>query len=300
MTIGRRPALWLFVLSLMTVVGAFPFVGCAEPQIPTLEVTPQTSALTTGQTVQLAVGRRYPLGTFEDVTGSVQYASTNPAVATVTERGFVTAGAQAGIAVVHVTDEDKLASASFTITVNAPQVTSIEVTPAEGTVLAQGSSHAFTATAQWTNGSRSDVTSTVRWSSSNDSIASVGDRGAVNAVRAGEADIVATDPSSGTSGRAHVLVQGGGAVAVKAIVVTPNPGTVLVGSNVQFSAVGVLGDGSTRDMTAEVVWSSSREDLATIDAHGLAKGMAKGEVLVTAQRSPPNGTIRTSTSLKVE
>ncbi len=49
MTVGRRPALWLFVLSLMAVVLA----ACAEPQILTLEVTPQTSVLTTGQSVQL-------------------------------------------------------------------------------------------------------------------------------------------------------------------------------------------------------------------------------------------------------
>ncbi len=142
------------------------------------------------------------------MTGSVQYASTNPAVATVTEQGFVTAGAQTGIAVVHVTDEDRLASASFTITVNAPQVASIEVTPAAGTVLVQGSSHAFTATAKLTDGKSSDVTARVKWTSSNDSIASVGDKGAVNAVRAGEADIVATDPASGMAGHAHVLVQG--------------------------------------------------------------------------------------------
>jgi trimeric autotransporter adhesin len=53
----------------------------------------------------------------------------------------------------------------------------------------------------------------------------------------------------------------------------------------QFSASGVFGDGSTRDITSSATWTSSNPAIATIDANGLATAVALGSTTITATDS---------------
>jgi hypothetical protein len=50
----------------------------------------------------------------------------------------------------------------------------------------------------------------------------------------------------------------------------------------QFIATGNYADGTTRDLTVSVAWSSSSQDAATINAEGLASAVSAGETLITA------------------
>jgi subtilisin family serine protease len=73
------------------------------------------------------------------------------------------------------------------------------------------------------------------------------------------------------------------APTLESIKVTPsNPANLPVGSTQQFAATGTYGDASTKDLTAQVTWSSSDSAKATISAAGLAKGVAAGNTNITA------------------
>lgn len=64
--------------------------------------------------------------------------------------------------------------------------------------------------------------------------------------------------------------------------VSPNGNTIQVGNTQQFSSTGTFQyyNGSTGDVTARTTWSSSDPQIATIDASGLATGVAFGTVTI--------------------
>jgi len=66
------------------------------------------------------------------------------------------------------------------------------------------------------------------------------------------------------------------------IEVAPTSASVAVGAAQQFTATGTYNDGSTADLTSQAAWSSSNSAAATIDAAGLATGVAVGFTTITA------------------
>jgi len=56
----------------------------------------------------------------------------------------------------------------------------------------------------------------------------------------------------------------------------------MLGSNVQFKATGTYNDGSTKDLTPSVDWSSSNEHMASIGASGLVTPLATGGATIKA------------------
>ena len=76
-----------------------------------------------------------------------------------------------------------------------------------------------------------------------------------------------------------------------------SPGTTAIGAGAtqQFTASGKFSDGSSKDMTASVTWSSSDTAVATINSSGMASGVASGTVTITAK----SGTIQGVASLDI-
>jgi Bacterial Ig-like domain (group 2) len=86
------------------------------------------------------------------------------------------------------------------------------------------------------------------------------------------------------------------APAVQSIAVAPGSATILMGKQQQFSATATYSDGSTKPAPAGLTWSSSNTAIATVDSSGLVKGVAPGNVTISAAVGSANG----STSTKVE
>ena len=298
----RLPSVTL-LLSLCAVL-ALLFTSCAEPLPPMLDVTPTSQTLAVGQVQQLTVTRRFPGGPVEDVTTKVAYTTTDRSIATVSERGVITAGTATGSVIVKAFDTISDASVVATITVVGLQITSIDISPSPAIVMARGTTRAFTATARLSNGTTRDVTREVLWSSTNEAAAVVGntqlDKGSVSAVAEGDTTILATDAVSLVQGRSIVFVAGS-VPQLQALIVTPNPGVVPVGQPLDMSALGVYSDGSTKNLTrgAGVTWSSSRPDIATIDINGVVTGVLVGDTTITAAGPEPTTTIRGSAAAKV-
>lgn len=293
-----------FLFSLLAVlavlVGALP--GCAEPVQPTLDLTPAAQTLINGQPLQLTVTRRFPGGSVEDVTGSVTYTSSNRVVATVTDRGVLVPGSDTGTVIVKVFDPASNATAIASFTVVDAAITAIDISPAAVVMTRASPPRGFVATGRFNNGSTRDVTSQVLWTSTNTAVAIVGnsqlDRGVVSAVADGDTTILATDAKTGVAGRATVFVTGG-SVVVHAIAIVPNPATVAVGATVAVTAVGAYSDGSVKNLTQSVTWSSSRPDIAVVDVNGVVTGVALGDATVTALGTDPSASVKGSAAVKV-
>ena len=255
--------------------------------------------MTTTTGLPVSVARRFAAAS---ASSRVTYKSANAAIATVDERGVVTAGTQPGQVLIHAFDtiSDATAIASFTVVASA--ITSIDLSPSPAIVMQRGTQRVFTATAHFTDGTSRDVSREVLWSSTNEAAAVVGntslDKGVVSAVAGGDTTILATDATTLIQGRSIVFVSQETPHLV-AVVVSPNPAMVGVGKTFQFGALGLLSDGSSTDLTRSATWSSSRTDIATVDNTGVVTGVAMGDTTITAVAPAPSTTVRGSAPAKV-
>jgi hypothetical protein len=80
------------------------------------------------------------------------------------------------------------------------------------------------------------------------------------------------------------------------ITVAPANPTIQAGATQQFTATGTFSDGSTRDITTQVTWSSSNSGVASVSASGLATSIAGGISTISAAQ----GTVTGSTTLTVQ
>jgi uncharacterized protein YjdB len=85
-----------------------------------------------------------------------------------------------------------------------------------------------------------------------------------------------TTSVSGSAG----AVSGGVTPPVTAITVTPANPTILPRTTIQFHAL----DQSGKDITSQVTWRSSDPKKARITPSGLATGVARGTVTITATK----------------
>jgi len=71
-----------------------------------------------------------------------------------------------------------------------------------------------------------------------------------------------------------------------AITVAPSSASLALGGTQQFSATVLFSDGSTSDVSTQATWTSSDENVATLDTSGLATGLASGLTFITANLGP--------------
>ena len=83
--------------------------------------------------------------------------------------------------------------------------------------------------------------------------------------------------------------------SLSSILVTPGAASIQAGSAQQFSATGAYSDGSSKDITATVQWSSSNASVASVSSSGMANGSASGQTTVIAK----SGTVQGTASLTV-
>ena len=142
-----------------------------------------------------------------------------------------------------------------------------------------GASQQFTATGQFSDGSSHALTTSLTWSTSDASVASISSTGLANALVAGVVTITA---QSGTITGTATLNVTAAAANLMSIIVAPATSSIPVNTTQQFSATGSYADGSRSDLTTLVTWNSSSTAVATVDINGIATGVAPGTSTVSA------------------
>ncbi|MBI5499403.1 MAG: Ig-like domain-containing protein [Deltaproteobacteria bacterium] len=259
--------------------GGLSVAGCGDDAtIPVtlvrVEVTPATATVHVGTTQQYIATAVYSDATTEDVSANATWASDDEAVATIDAAGEAT-GVSAGTVEISALFNEITGTA--TLTVEDAQVTQVIVEPPNATINV-GDTTDFTARAVYDDGTDEDVTDTAVWNSSDDAIATV-DAGTVTGEAVGTATITAAFGGE-TSNAATVIVSE--LHTLDEIQITPPTATIPVDGEQPYIALGTFLDGTTEDITADVTWDSSDPAVATIDAAGVATGVAAGETTITA------------------
>jgi uncharacterized protein YjdB len=171
--------------------------GCIEPAPPpanpptivALALRPPKPVVVVNRRIQLIAQATGDNGQSFDQNAIVEWASADPALATVNELGQVK-GLAAGRVEMHATHPDGVEASVF-VDVLAADVNTLAVAPAS-TRLTSGASQQLTATAQLATGANEDCSARAAWASNNIGAVTVDATGLAACVAPGQATVAAT------------------------------------------------------------------------------------------------------------
>lgn len=247
--------------------------------VDTITVSPATSTLAAGRSVQLTARAVDSAGNLL-VGRDVEWRTDQPSIATVDADGVVT-GIAAGRATITATIDGK--SGSAVVTVTPVPVASLSITPGSG-ALTVGQSLQLTAVARDADNNVLPGR-VITWISGAPSVATVTQGGLVTAVGTGSALIFAA--AEGISASISITVTSVGVASVR---LTPSPATVQQGRTLQLTAEAL--DAAGRVLTGRsVIWNSAAPTIASVSSTGVVTGIAVGTANVTATIDGVVGTV---------
>ena len=258
--------------------------------LQSIQINPSKASISLGQNQQFTATGHYSDGSTKDITGSVTWASSSTGVATISGSGLATSHAT-GSAIISASSGNVSSTATLTVTATVTKVVlvSITITPADADLLL-ATLQQYTATGTFSDGSQQNITASVTWSSSNNSVVSIPAGGLATARALGSVTISATSGSVTGSTTANVEP-----AVLSSITVKPANKKIAQLTDQPFTAIGTYTDGSTHNITGQVSWTSSNTAVATIGNKGLAKALTPGTTTITAALDSISG----STTLDV-
>ncbi len=213
----------------------------------------------------------------------VTWSSSEPAVATVTDTGLVTAKKE-GKTVITVTTLDGGYSAYCEVSVEVPP-TAVKLSDSS-VVLKVGNSdfdnYELKATVEPSNATNKKVI----WSSSDEKVAVVDENGRVKAVAGGTAIITCTTESGGKKAICNVTVN----EDATSITIVNAPSELFVTKNYYLR----VAFNSETVTNKKVVWSSSNPGVLEVDQNGRLTARAEGSSVITATYTTDEGGILTA------
>ena len=207
---------------------------------------------------------------------TVKWSSSNETVAAVDSNGKVTAK-KAGTAVITATSSNgKTAGCTVTVKQKEIAITGISLNKST-TSLTEGESETLTATITPSNATGDK---TVKWSSSNETVAAVDSNGKVTAKKAGTAVITATSSNGKTAGCTVTVKQK--EIVITGISLNKSTTSLTEGESETLTAT-ITPSNATGDKT--VKWSSSNETVAAVDSNGKVTAKKAGTAVITATSS---------------
>ena len=245
-------------------------VDVASAHIAALSVVPHAATVSSGSTVSLTANAVDSHG--NSLSGrAVSWTTSNANIATISTTGVVTA-AKIGYATITATSEGVTAASRVRVTSSG--IALVTLAPAS-LGLVTGATKSLAVTLSDAAGNALPA-ATMKWSSSNNNIASVSSSGVVTAKHAGSATVYAA--VNGVTGKASVAVS---ATGIKSIAVSPASFTLATTGTRQLSAS--LTDASGNAITGQTVaWSSSNNTIATVSSSGMVTAMHSGNANITA------------------
>jgi hypothetical protein len=252
--------------------------------LTSIALTPANSILAPASTLQCTAIGTFSDGTTQNLNTFANWTTSSASVAKVTSYGLVT-GQSAGAA--GITASLGGVSSTVNFLVESSALTAINILPSNPSVPQQISTN-LTALGTFADNSTQNLTTAVTWTSSTPSVAIVsntGIKGIATGVAHGSSTIAAA--FAGVVGSATFQVTN---ATLTALAITPNSANVVLGASRYFIAKGSFSDGTTLDVSSQVVWSSSNVSVAVINAQGLVSSVSSGTTTITASLNGVNTT----------
>ncbi|TGM96002.1 beta strand repeat-containing protein [Leptospira yasudae] len=260
-------------------------VTVSAATLSSIAVTPTNGSYALGKTQQYTAIGTYSNQSTQDLTNQVSWASLNTGVATidnsVSAKGFLTTQSPGSA---NITATLGAVTGQTQVTVTSAVLTSITITPANPSV-SNGRTLFLTATGVFSDGTVSNITSQVTWSSSLTTVATAdnatGLSGRITGVGVGTTNVTAaiggvdiTIPLNVTS------------AVLESIQVVGDSSSIARGTSTFVQAIGVYSDGSSQNISDQVAWSSSNSSILQI---ANLNSVPKREI-----QSPSSGTLGTA------
>ncbi|WP_240457134.1 Ig-like domain-containing protein [Vibrio neptunius] len=265
-------------------------VVVTDAVITAISVTPPNVTLAKGNNQPLTATATYSDLTSSDISRFVTWAPSDSSTATVTFEGLLT-GANFGTTSVTAA-KDGVTSNTVNVDVSNAEITALRVTPTIISV-AHGQNVPLTATATYSDGTSSDVTRSVTWTSSRSmtsagklpigftggtyQIVTVTPQGLLTGVAVGPTTVSAT--INGVT--SNIVDVGVTRAVITDIRVTPTRVSVAKGHSQPLTARATYSDGTTSDISDSVTWLPL-DSTATVTAQGLLSGSRVGTTTLTA------------------
>ena len=207
---------------------------------------------------------------------SFTWKSGNPGVAAVNNNGKVTAAAKGTAVIKAAANDGSGVFAECKITVRQP-VTSLTLNKTSLTVN-KGATSTLSATA----GPSDANNKTVKWTTSDSSVATVSSAGEVKGVKRGTATITAT-AADGSGKKATCSVT----VKQPVTSVTLNKTALTLDNGKTATLTATVGPSNANNKT--VKWTTSNSAVATVSSTGVVKGLKRGTATITATAADGSG-----------
>jgi trimeric autotransporter adhesin len=278
---GLAPGPTTITATLGSVVGNSAVLTVSTAVLTSITVNPANPYAPVGTTQQFTASGTFSDGSTQDVTGIVQWASSNTSVASTSN-----AAGSSGLTTCLATGSSSISATSgsittsTTLTVSNATLVSITVNP-PGPSIGLGTTQQFTAIGTFTDGSTQNLTASVTWSSLNPAVAAVNSNALGISLTTGTATITAT--LGGITGSALLTVT---SASVVSITVSPSTTAIPSGLNQTFTAVGTFTDGSMQNVTNSAYWTSSVPGVATVSntsgSNGMVSSTSSGSTVISA------------------
>jgi uncharacterized protein YjdB len=266
------------------VSGAAP-LNVSSATLTSISVTPARAVLAPTTSANCAATGTFSDGSTQVITNIVTWTSSAPNVASVNTAGKVTALTQGNAT---ITAQLGALSANCAIVVDGSPLTSIRVSPQTASI-PQQTNLAFVATGTFADGNSQDLTTSVLWTSSPASVATISNLpatiGEATGLEPGTATITAL--FGGQLGTATLTVTSATAISLR---VSPAATNLEHDGFTRFAALAEFSDGTTRDVTSSVTWTSSDASVAIVTPTGVATSTRSGMTNVTATMNDLSGT----------
>ena len=250
----------------------------ATVAVHVLTAIPITSLTLNKSDLALNVGDEETLtvtGTPSNATNkTLLWTSSNKDVATVTSSGKITAAGK-GTAVIKAEATDGSGKyVSCVVTVNNIQILNVSLDKSSFD-LSEGDTAAIKATIYPTNATNQ----TLKWTSSNSSVATVDSKGNITAGATKGYAIITAAATDGSGKSAECVVLSKPKVAITGLTINYGAALDILQGDATYLKATILPANAT---TQTVTWSTTDSAIASIDSTGLLKGVKLGEATITA------------------
>ena len=260
-------------------------LNVSSATLSSISVTPASAVLAPTTSANCVATGTFSDGSTQVITNIVTWTSSAPSVASVNSGGKVTAQSHGNAT---ITAQLGSLSANCAIVVDGSPLTSIKISPQIASI-PQQTELAFVATGTFADGNTQNLTTSVLWTSSPASVATISNlpatTGEATGLEPGTATITAL--FGGQLGTATLTVTSATATSLR---VSPAATNLEHGGFTRFTALAEFSDGTTRDVTSSVTWTSSNASVAIVTPTGVATSTRSGMTNVTATMNDLSGT----------